>query len=291
VALAGYGCIMKPAFSTLAVPSWTFDKIFERVEAWGYLGCELRTFGHASTRFACDPALTDASKLRRWFDAAGLQPCSLATGVRFDEKVGPPVLATVVSDTTRCVRECSSLVDLAVQMECPLVRVFAFELPEGERRVSGVARIVERLKAAVDHCRNSGVRLMLENGGSFPRSSELAEILDSVDSPLLTACYNAPVAMRAGEHPRDGINVLGERCAAARVLDMKGVTPVALGAGELRCRETVDALGKAGFGGWLIHEFDAAWLALDDPSDVESVMRQSCEVLFRWIGAGVPAGR
>lgn len=279
---------MKPAFSTVACPQWTFPRLFEHLERWGFMGCELRTFGYGSTQFACDPALTDAAKLRAAFDKAGVSICSLATSLRYDQKFSPPVLASVLHDVDRSVRETKPLVDLAVQLECPLVRVFAFELPSGENRKTGLARVVDRLQKAADHCRNSGVRLMLENGGSFCTAADLAEILDAVDNPMLAACYSAPVAIAAGDDPASGINVLGERCVCVKLKDMKHGQPCVLGEGDLRCQETFHALSKAGFSGWIVHEFDRAWLPGEE-WDVDAVMTQSARTLFDWVGGSAAA--
>ncbi len=274
---------MKPAFSTVACPQWTFPRLFDHLERWGFMGCELRTFGYGSTQFACDPAMSDAAKVRHGFEKTGVAIASLGTSLRYDQKFSPPVLASVLHDVDRSVRETKSLVDLAVQLECPLLRVFAFELPGGEQRKTGLARVVDRLKKAADHCRNSGVRLMLENGGSFSTATDLAEILDAVDNPMLAACYSAPVAMSVGEDPAAGINVLGDRCVCVKIKDMKHSQPCALGEGELRCRETVNALSRAGFEGWVTYEFDRAWLS-GDAWDIDALMTQSAKTLYEWVG-------
>ena len=51
---------------------------------------ELRTFGSGSTRFACDPALTDEAKIRRLAGSHGVSICCVATGLAFDQRVHPP---------------------------------------------------------------------------------------------------------------------------------------------------------------------------------------------------------
>ncbi len=275
---------MKPSFSTVALPDWTLARIAPRLEEWGYLGVELRTFGNGSTQSACDPALTAANKVRAIFDKAGMQICSLATGIRYDEVISPPIIGNVISDTERSVRETKGMVDLALALECAYVRVFAFELPEGESRKSGMARIVDRLKKSTDYCRNSGVKLMLENGGSFNTAVDLAEIIDAVGSPLLTACYSAPVATAAGENIANGINVLGERLVNVKVKDLHQGKPVALGTGDLKVRDTFAALTKAGYSGWVTYEFDRAWLPTAANVDVASILTQSAKTMYEWSG-------
>jgi sugar phosphate isomerase/epimerase len=275
---------MKPAFSTVAIPDWTLSRVASRLEAWGFLGAELRTFGNGSTQSACDPALTSASKVRAMFDKAGTQICSLATGIRYDEVVAPPVIGNVISDTEKSIRETKGMVDLALSLECAYVRVFAFELPEGEPRKKGLARVVDRLKKATDYCRNSGVKLMIENGGTFNTATDLAEIIDNVGSNMLVAAYSPAVAMLSGEDVANGINVLGERLVNVKVKDIRDGKPVALGTGELNARGVFARLSTSGYTGWVTYEFDRAWLASDAKVDVDAILSQSCRTMFEWAG-------
>lgn len=278
---------MKPAFSTVACPEWTLDQVARHAESWGYLGVELRTFGNGSTSLACDPALTGAAKVRTMFRRAGVSICSLATGVRFDDPITPPLLGQLL-DHEQSVREGKSAVDLAVQLECPFVRVFAFELNGHEKRSSAVARIVDRLAKVADHCRNSGVRLILENGGSFCRSADISEIIDKVNSPMLAAAYSPAVAATANEAPVAGINVLGDRILIAKFKDYKAGQPCALGEGDLHAREAAASLVSAGFTGWGVFEYDRVWFPA--AADVDGVMSRSAKTLFEWSGRGVRAG-
>jgi sugar phosphate isomerase/epimerase len=268
---------MKPAFSTVALPDWTLPRIAKRAEAWGYQGVEFRTFGTGSTRLACDPALTDPAKVRAMFARAGVSLLSLATSCRFDEPVTPPVLGHLL-DTERQVREARSAIDLAVSLECPFVRVFAFEAAGDERRSRAVARIAQRLEKVVDHCRNSGVRVLLENGGSFPRASDLAEFIDAVGSPLLAASYNLPVARAAGENPADGLNVLGDRTVICKVTDIRDGKACALGRGDLHAAADLAAIRGAGFGGWVVFEHDRLWLPGE--GDADGVLTESAKAMY-----------
>lgn len=270
---------MKPAFSTVALPAWTLPRIAERAEAWGFLGVEFRTFGHGSSSIAGDPALTAPAKTRTLFAKAGVCPVSLATSIRYDEPVSPPVLG-LLFDTERSVRETRGMVDLAIQLECPTVRVFAFEVVGNESRARATARIAERLTRCLDHCAKSGVRLLLENGGSFRRAADLAELIDRVDNPLLGAAYNLAVGVRAGDAPANAVNVLGDRLLTVKIRDFKGGVPCALGEGEMLCRASVESLAKAGYAGWLVHEYDGAWIP--GSPDADEALGRSARALFEW---------
>jgi len=275
---------IKPAFSTVACPDWTLAQIGERLAAWGFLGVEMRTFGNGSTQFACDPALTAPVKTRGMVRAAGMDICGLATSIAYDEPVDPPVIGNVISDTERSIRQTKSAIDLAVQLECPFVRVYGFEIPSGESRKSGLVRIGSRLAKAADYCRNSGVKLMVENGGTFCTATDLAELLDKVNSPLVAAAYSIPVGKLAGESITNAANVLGDRLVCVKVKDMKGTTPVALGQGDLGVAGDLGALAKTGFEGWCVYEFDRAWLPVGSSVDVDALLTASAKTMFQALG-------
>lgn len=295
---------MKPAFSTVATPDWTLARLATRLEAWGYQGCELRTSGTIGNQFAGDPALTAPAKVRAMFDAAGVAICTLATPARFDRRVTPSVIGHVISETEHGVPLTRGCIDMAIALECPFVRVFGYELPEGESWNSGLKRVAERLQRAADYCRNSGVRLLIENGGSFSRATQIAELLDRVDEKLVAAAYSPAIAKLAGEDPAAGINVLSGRLQSVKLKDMSGGKPVELGKGEFGCESVVRELRRVGYTGWVVYELDRAWLGAPqafkslvsktkdvEPSsmsmttlDVDGLLAASSRTLAGWIG-------
>lgn len=275
--------MLKPAFSTIACPDWTLDRIADAAREYGFEAVELRTFGPASRTLAGDPALTDEAKTRRLFRSSGVEVLSLATSLAFDAPIRPPVIGLVISDHEKSVREARAAIDLAVAIECPLVRVFAFEVQPRDRRSAAVSRIASRLRAAADHARNTGVRIALENGGSFPTGAAIAEIVDRVASPLVGACYSLASAASAGEPVRHGVAALGEKLWAARVKDHRGGVPCALGQGDLPAREFVQVLAASGFAGPLVYEWDRLWLPELAPAD--QVLADAARTLTQWAAA------
>lgn len=276
---------MKPAFSTIATPDWTLSQVARAAEHSGALGVELRSFGRGSTRWACDPALTGAEKFRAIFDRVGVIPFCLATSVRFDAPIFPPVLGRVFSDIELSVREGKSAVDLARELGIPFVRVFAFELHGDESRAGSMARIMERLSKVVDHCRNTGVRLLLENGGSFPTATDIAELIDLCASPMVMAAYSPAVAAAAGERAAAGLNVLGDRLASVKLRDLRQGRPCAIGAGDLGAGEVIDALRTDGYDGWVVAELDYQWLPAGVAPDVGAAIDQSVRFIYERMGS------
>ena len=285
---------MKPAFSTVAFSDGTLESVAAFAGEIGSLGVELRTFGDGSAEFACDPFLTSPRKTTALFDEAGVEICSIATSVRFDEPIEPPFIGRVITDLERDIRSARSAVHLASSLSCPFVRVFGFEINGSESRKSGLRRIVERLRISADTCRNTGVRLVVENGGSFSTAAELAELLDETNHPLVSAAYSLPVALAAGDHLPSGINVLGDRIEIVKLKSLDGGRPAALGRGGRELdeaqRSAVKVLAQAGFQGWAVYEFDRAWLGTSGvmPGDV---VKESIRTLYDWIGGSATPTR
>lgn len=279
---------MRPAMSTVACPDWTLRMVAEEAERGGWGGVELRTEGTGGVNFACDPALSDAAKVRDLFARSGLKVVTLSTGVAFDAPVFPPVIGYAFTDAEGPIRETKRAVELAAQIDCPTVRVFAFQLHGNESRAAGLRRIVPRLRLAAATARNTGVRVLLENGGSFPTARDLNEIISAVDHPLLAAAYCPAVAAAAGEDPQRGLDLLGSRLLTVKLRDHRAGKACLLGEGELPTQTIVDALRRSGFAGWLVYEHDRAWLGTTpDAADVRAVLSHAARTLYSWAGSAV----
>ena len=252
------------------------------VERAGFDGIELRTFGAASRSFACDPALTAEEKIRAIIDGAGIDCSSLATGIAFDAPIWPPVVGRAMSDQEGSVREAKRAIDLAAQIEAPLVRVFGFHTHGRESMKQAIKRIGGRLRLACDHARNTGVRLVVENGGSFERAEALAELIARVNSPLLGASYDGAVGHVAGDDPAEAVATLGDRLWLGRVKDMLDGRPVQLGDGDRDPEGFVRALAGAGFAGTVVFDWDAAWF--ENLTPAEEILPRGLERLCAWAG-------
>lgn len=272
---------MKHAFSTVACPEWTLQRVAEFASSAGFDGVELRSFGHDSGELACEPTQIAAAKARELLEDHGLDAATVATSVRYDKPViFPPIVGRALVDSDIPVRATKAAVQTAASLECPFVRVFAFELMAGESRKGGLRRILPRLDLAVKTARHTGVRVLLENGGSFPTAADLAEIIDAVGSPLLAAAYSPAVAAAAGEDPGTGVALLGDRLCSVKLRDLAGGRPAALGEGDLPTETVATLLRDRGYDGWLVYELDRLWLR--EPADPTDLLRHAAQTMTRW---------
>lgn len=275
--------MFKTAFSTVACPDWTLDQVCRSAAEWGYDGVELRTFGPGSDGFASDPALTSSEKVRRTLSQYGLEAAVLATGVGFAEPIRPALIGRVISDTERTVREAKHAIELAASIECPLIRVFGFDFPTSESRRSAVRRVTERLNMAADAARHSGVKIVIENGGSFTTAEDIAEVLAEVKSNLVGAAYSIAVGAVAGDEPDEAVKLLGDRLWVYKLKDRdKDLKPCPIGQGGIPCRAAVGALAQSSFSGWAVVEWDRAWVpGLAEP---EHFLPEAIRRVYEWAG-------
>lgn len=274
------------AFSTVACPDWTLDLVAARAAAWGYTGVELRTFGFGPTPLACDPCLTSPAKIRGIFNDVGVSIVSLGTSIRFDAPIQPPIVGRVLVDQERPVRQAKRLIDLAAQLECPAVRVFAFEAQTSERPEAAMGRITERLWKVIDHADRTGVRLAIENGGSYPRARDIRAFVESSPSALLGVSYSSAVAHAAGDDPAAEVPGLAPSLLLLRVKDLDHGRPVPLGQSGSTSQQAIKAVRTYAPSVPVVVEWDRAWLP--DLADAATVLPGAAKLVNSWLG-GVQA--
>lgn len=280
--------MLRPAFSTVALPDWTLDRVARSASGFGFQAVELRSFGAGSTRLACDPALTDRAKVQRMFREQGVRIAGVSTGVRLDPAVKPPVIGQVLDIRHKPVRQGRHAVEVAHDIGATYASMFAFEGGRRERRSAVLRRVCDRLAMVCDHARHRDLFVVIENGGAFARAENLHEIVDRVGHQLLRVCYDISTAAGAGDDPAAGAVGLGPALHAVRVRDMRHGAPCELGAGDIPVRETIQALSRAGSQAWAVYNWDRLWL--DDLAPAESVLPEAARTLYGWIGGSAGAG-
>lgn len=275
---------MRIAFSTSACPDWTIETVAAKARAMQFDGVEFRSFGPGSTEIACDPMLTEPRKIDRLFSGLGLTPLSIATSLSFDEPIRPPVIGRAFFDQGVHARKSKRFVVQASRMDCPFVRVFAFQTHGKESLQTVSKRIVPRLYHAVDGCAKTGVRLLIENGGSFRTAADLKPLVRAADlDGLLAVSYSVPVGKAAGESLESALDLLGEKLQIVKIKDFKDGVPSIAGEGDQDVAGTLELLASRGFRGWVVFEHDRLWMpdAISPETALEPLPRLFAEIMDR----------
>jgi len=279
--------MIRPAFSSVAFPDWTLDRVARAAAEFGYLGVEARSFGQGSTTLACDPALSSPENVRRAFDDAGVDLACLATGARFDQPIFPPVVGYLLPSQHIPLEEAKHLVDVAHDVKAPFIRVYAWDVPKGQSRRATIKLVADRISKVCDYARGRDVTVLIENGGAFSSYTDLAEILHRVGSPLLAVAYDLQAAVDAGDNPTTGLRELGRSVRVARIRDRRSGNPCPIGTGELPVRGFLKCLADMGSDAWTVVTWDRLWLPHLDPA--ETVLPDAARMLFEFAGAAPTA--
>ncbi|MFG0246025.1 MAG: sugar phosphate isomerase/epimerase family protein [Phycisphaerales bacterium JB052] len=281
---------MKIAFSTLACPEWTLEQAADRAASMGYLGVDMRSFLSVQERMANDPMSLEPSEVDRIYDNAGVIPLCLSTGVKFDKPIEPPLLGRIFVNEEAGVSEAKQFVDLADRAGVKFVRVYGCHLPAAEPKTWSTRRVTERLTLAAQTCRNTDVRLLIENAGSFARGGDLLELIERVDSQWLGASYNMLAAVNAGECPVDGVRTLRDHLKIVRISDTDDDgNPVMLGKGRFPIAKLIETLAEIDYDGWIVYEYPKLW----EPelgTESEEVLKHACDTLYDWVRSAQAAG-
>ena len=282
---------MKIAFSTLACPDWTLQQAADQAAEMGYLGVDMRSFISVQERMSSDPMSLEPDAVDTIFDDSGVIPLCLSTGVKYDKMIDPPLIGRIFVNEEAGVSDTKLFVDLAARSGVKFVRVFGCDLPAAEPVTWSMRRVTERLKLAAQTCRNTDVRLLIENAGSFARSSDLLGLIERVDSQWLGASYNMLAAINAGECPVDGVRRLKDHLRIVRISDVDDDgNPVMLGEGCHPIAKLVATLRDIDYNGWIVYEYPKHWCAELSGQDSAAVLKHGCETLYSWVKGEQPAG-
>lgn len=118
---------------------------------------------------------------------------------------------------------------------------------------TGTARWIEMMQSVAPVAADLGVVLCLENvGRGYGKSAaELANMVDTVNSPGLGVYYDIGNAMAFGNDPVEEIKFLGARIGEVHIKDRDADL---LGQGTVPIADCLQALREIGYDGWLVLE-------------------------------------
>jgi len=273
---------MKIACSTVACPGWTLDQAAGAAASMGYRGLDMRAFAESDACFACNPMDLGAGEVEAIFDRAGIEALSISTGVTLDAPVFPPVIGRLFQDAEAGVGDTKGFVDFAIGAQARFVRIFPGSRQHAEPRAWGDRRIGERLNLAGQTARNTPVRVLVENAGSYARADDLRRLMDLYGNQWTGAVYNIRAGVEAGDDPLAAIDTLGDVLWCVRLSDTdREHHPVLLGEGVLPTRSVLEAMGARGLDAWVIYEYPKFWLAHDE-RDPRAVLEHAADTLYAW---------
>ena len=250
---------MKIAFSTLACPAWSLERVIEAAREYGYEGVELRLVDGELIDAGMPHAERD--RVRKAFAASNLPIVAVDTSIQIatDEPVG-------------AIGRLKAFIELAHEWQSPIVRVFG-----GEGDASRARQVLGEAAGAAEKL---GVTLALETHDHFSSSTRVAEVLDGLP-PAAAALWDVAHPYRIGQNCEAVLAALDGRIAHVHVKDARrDGSPALLGEGDVPVKSCVEGLLKAGYAGWFSVEWEKRWHA--ELAEPEVALPHFAAILRSW---------
>ncbi len=269
---------MKLAFSTLGCHEWTAGQIVDAARASGFEGVELRHYSGSLDLpevLAAFPGGPVA--FRRQFERAGIEICCLDTSV-------------VLSSPGTSTADAEQMMELALAVGAPFIRVFGGDVQEGETRENCLRRAADKLARLGRRAAQRDLRVLLETHDAFSTGQQVAELLGLAEDCGVGALWDLHHPVRLGESPDETARFIASRTYHTHVKDSaKDGGYTLLGEGHIPLDALVRQLHQVGYTGYLCLEWERAWHPELAPPQVAfpQAARYLSELLAR---LGIPRG-
>jgi sugar phosphate isomerase/epimerase len=241
---------MKLSFATLGCPNWNLEKIAAEAARIGFDGVELR--GQPGEHIGATESPESRRAIRDLFKRHGVAIAAI---------MGYSHFTAADADARRKQLDATiAMAQLAHDVGCPVLRIFGGKL-DGDR-AAGVERVASALKEAGKAAGDLGVKLALETHDDWCEGRFLAEVLATVDSPAVGACWDVgnsyffePAEVTWKEI---GSYVFHVHFKDAAKTD-KGTHSVLPGTGQVDMRKALRLLRDGGYTGYLSFEWEKKW--------------------------------
>jgi sugar phosphate isomerase/epimerase len=146
--------------------------------------------------------------------------------------------------------------DIASELGTQIVRVFSFFVPQGAPPGRYRQQVIDRMVALTQIAEDRGLILAHENEKEIygDRPEQCADLITAVGSPAFRATFDAANFVQCGVQPHaEGYGLLRPYLVYLQVKDALAATGevVPAGQGDGQVRETLSALSKSGFEGYV----------------------------------------
>ncbi len=268
------------AYSTLACPGWSLEQAADAAVTYGYSALELRLLD--GVIIPADLPVEERQRVRDVLRDRSLGLVGIGASTRF-AMPDPDERAANVAELRRYLQ-------LAYDLETPIVRTFGGPAAAGVSDEQALAWVLESLEALLVEAEELGVQIALETHDSFARGAQVAQVLDRLPHPRLGAIWDVLHPLRHGEPLETTLASLGPRLIHVHMKDGRPDPAAAqpedweltlLGEGAVPGAAIVALLQAGGYRGYLSVEWEKHWHPqLAEP---EVALPQHAQVLRSWM--------
>ena len=264
------------AFSTLGCPGWSFEYAAEQAALCGYDALEVRVLDGDIVPSALPPQRIQ--EIKEICRRTGVRIIALGLSTRFT--------SMDADERTHNQRELKRYVELAAELDAPMVRSFGGDVQPGCSLSQSIEWVTQGIESAVPVAEEQEVTILLETHDAFCRGQEVALALEPIESPWIGAIWDVHHPFRMGESIEDTWRLIGPRVKHvhmkdARLRDDGSWQLVLMGEGEVPCREILELLVREGYEGHVCAEWEKKWHPeIEEP---EIALPQHAQVLKQWM--------
>jgi sugar phosphate isomerase/epimerase len=190
---------------------------------------------------------SQVARVRRMLDDAGVTVSAIGS------PIGKIAVSAPLEPELQRMRRVAGI---AAELGTSIVRVFSFFIPPGEPPDRHRHEVVDRMRALAWIAEEHGLILAHENEKEIygDRPERCADLIDAVGSPALRATFDAANFVQVGVRPQsEAYELLRPHLIYLQVKDALATTGevVPAGQGDGQVRETLDALQRSGFEGYV----------------------------------------
>jgi sugar phosphate isomerase/epimerase len=257
---------MKLAYSTLACPEWSIEKILASGIENGYDGIEFRGLGEDIDLSQSDAFSTpkSCSKTRELVEKAGLKTACISTSMQVVAK------SQTDDDFISSLNEGRKQIEIASDMNAPVIRVFCGNLPESISQTDAIKNGAKLLDILGDYAEENGVKIAVETHDAFISSILLSELLITTNHNAVGALWDVHHPYRfCGESPDFTMKNIGKFIIHTHFKDSIGSSDnysyKLLGAGDIPNIQAIKLLVESGYDGYFTLEWEKRWhMELED---------------------------
>jgi sugar phosphate isomerase/epimerase len=250
---------LKLAFSTLGCPGWTIEQAAQAVKRYGYDAIEWRLAdGEVIT------AQTPPNVKARLIEATRRENLTVAC---LDTSCH--IVNATEEGRQAFVQEASAMLDLAVELGAPFIRVFGGIIPEGFTREELLGPCGKALAEAAQYGKSKGVTILLETHDDWARTADTLSLIQAAGTAApVNILWDVHHPYRMGETPAETLAAMQKESVVSHVhiKDARrdptlktGWQLLLLGEGEVPVKEAVGLLQQANYTGYLSLEWEKKW--------------------------------
>jgi sugar phosphate isomerase/epimerase len=162
--------------------TWDLDTILAAAVRLGFAGVEFRVEDGAAHGVEIERTPAERVQIREKVQDACLQVAGIGTGSRLDWP-DPAKRAEVIDQLKR-------YIEFAADLDCPRIRVFGNNIPDGVDRRECVRYVGESLRELGEFAEPHGVDVLLEMHGQFNYWGFSRTAVEIADHPRVALIYN-----------------------------------------------------------------------------------------------------